>query len=151
MTFVQGDPGALLFVEYYGETREELTGKLDGLQARLTRQGIGTAFTRAVTPEEQQRIWKVRKAGMALLLGMIGDGKPIAGIEDTAVAPERLAEYLKRLDGIVRSHGAEAAYGTRLGRCIHVGRSSTSSGTPRWKLRAIAEQVSDLVMSSAAP
>jgi FAD/FMN-containing dehydrogenase/Fe-S oxidoreductase len=148
MTFVQGDPGALLFVEYYGETREELTGKLDGLQARLTRQGIGTAFTRAVTPEEQQRIWKVRKAGMALLLGMIGDGKPIAGIEDTAVAPERLAEYLKRLDGIVRSHGAEAAYyGHASVGCIHVRPILDLKRDPEVeKLRAIAEQVSDLVM-----
>ena len=148
MSFVQGDPGALLFVEYYGETREELTDKLDRLQARLTRQGIGTAFTRAVTPEEQQRIWKVRKAGMALLLGMIGDRKPIAGIEDTAVAPERLAEYLKRLDGIVRSHGAEAAYyGHASVGCIHVRPILDLKRDPEVeKLRAIAEQVSDLVM-----
>jgi len=52
---------------------------------------------------------------------MIGDRKPIAGIEDTAVSPERLAEYLKRLDGIVRSHGVEAAcYGHASVGCIHV-------------------------------
>jgi len=148
MTFVQGDPGALLFVEYYGETPQELTDKLDRLQARLTRQGIGTAFTRAVSPEEQQRIWKVRKAGMALLLGMIGDKKPIAGIEDTAVAPERLAEFLKRLDGIVRSHGVEAAYyGHASVGCIHVRPILDLKRDPEVeKLRAIAEQVSDLVM-----
>jgi FAD/FMN-containing dehydrogenase/Fe-S oxidoreductase len=148
MTFVQGDPGALLFVEYYGETRQELTDKLDRLQARLTRQGIGTAFTRAVSPEEQQRIWKVRKAGMALLLGMIGDKKPIAGIEDTAVAPERLAEFLKRLDGVVRSHGVEAAYyGHASVGCIHVRPILDLKRDPEVeKLRAIAEQVSDLVM-----
>jgi FAD/FMN-containing dehydrogenase/Fe-S oxidoreductase len=148
MTFVQGDPGALLFVEYYGETRQELTDKLDRVQARLTRQGIGTAFTRAVSPEEQQRVWKVRKAGMALLLGMIGDKKPIAGIEDTAVAPERLAEFLKRLDGIVRSHGVEAAYyGHASVGCIHVRPILDLKRDPEVeKLRAIAEQVSDLVM-----
>ena len=121
MTFVQGNTGALLFVEYFGETREELTDKLDRLQTHLTAQGIGTAFTRAVTHEEQQRIWKVRKAGMALLLGMLGDKKPIAGIEDTAVAPERLADYIARLDDIVRSHGAEAAYyGHASVGCLHI-------------------------------
>jgi len=148
MTFVQGDPGALLFVEYYGETRQELTDKLDRLQARLTRQGIGTAFTRAASPEEQQRIWKVRKAGMALLLGMIGDKKPIAGIEDTAVAPERLAEFLKRLGGVVRSHGVEAAYyGHASVGCIHVRPILDLKRDPEVEtLRAIAEQVSDLVM-----
>jgi FAD/FMN-containing dehydrogenase/Fe-S oxidoreductase len=148
MTFVEGNPGALLFVEYYGKTRQELTDKLDRLQARLTRQGIGTAFTRAVTPEEQQKIWKVRKAGMALLLGMIGDRKPIAGIEDTAVAPERLAEYLKRVDDIVRSHGAEAAYyGHASVGCIHVRPILDLKRDPEVEtLRSIAEQVSDLVL-----
>ena len=148
MTFVQGDPGALLFVEYFGETREELTDKLDRLQTHLTAQGIGTAFTRAVTPEEQQRIWKVRKAGMALLLGMLGDKKPIAGIEDTAVAPERLADYIARLDDIVRSHGAEAAYyGHASVGCLHIRPIIDLKQEPEVeKLRSIAEQVSDLVL-----
>ena len=148
MTFVQGDPGALLFVEYYGETRQELTDKLDRLQARLARRGIGTAFTRAVTPEEQQKIWKIRKAGMALLLGMIGDRKPIAGIEDTAVAPERLAQYLRRVDDIVRSHGAEAAYyGHASVGCIHVRPILDLKRDPEVEtLRSIAAQVSDLVL-----
>ena len=147
MTFVQGDPGALLFVEYYGETPGELVAKLDRLEAHCRRQRIGTAFTRALSPEEQQRIWTVRKAGMALLLGMIGDKKPVAGIEDTAVAPERLAEYLKRLDAIVRSHQVEAAfYGHASVGCIHVRPILDLKRDPEVeKLRAIAEQVSALV------
>ncbi len=148
MTFVQGDPGALLFVEYYGETRAELADKLDRLEKHLTRLGIGMAFTRAVTPEDQQKIWKVRKAGMALLLGMIGDKKPVAGIEDTAVAPERVAEFIKRLDEIVRSHGIEAAYyGHASVGCIHVRPILDLKRDPEVeKLRAIAERVSELVM-----
>ena len=147
MTFVQGDPGALLFVEYYGETPKELAAKLDRLEAHCRRQRIGTAFTRALTPEDQQRIWTVRKAGMALLLGMIGDKKPVAGIEDTAVAPERLAEYLKRLDAIVRSYKVEAAYyGHASVGCIHVRPILDLKRDPEVEtLRAIAEQVSALV------
>ena len=50
MTFVQGDPGALLFVEFYGETPAELAAKLDPLEAHLPTARIGTAFTRALTP-----------------------------------------------------------------------------------------------------
>ena len=147
MTFVQGNPGALLFVEYYGETPGELVAKLDRLEAHCRRQRIGTAFTRALSPGEQQRIWTVRKAGMALLLGMIGDKKPVAGIEDTAVAPERLAEYLKRLDAIVRSHKVEAAYyGHASVGCIHVRPIIDLKRDPEVEtLRAIAEQVSTLV------
>jgi FAD/FMN-containing dehydrogenase/Fe-S oxidoreductase len=147
MTFVQGDPGALLFVEYYGETPGELVAKLDRLEAHCRRQRIGTAFTRALSPEEQHKIWKIRKAGMALLLGMIGDKKPVAGIEDTAVAPERLAEYLTRLDTIVRSHQVEAAYyGHASVGCIHVRPILDLKRDPEVEtLRAIAEQVSALV------
>ncbi|RPH98509.1 MAG: FAD-binding oxidoreductase, partial [Zetaproteobacteria bacterium] len=148
MTFVQGDPGALLFVEYYGETRQELDDKLDRLQSRLARQRMGSAFTRAVTPEEQQKIWKVRKAGMALLLGMIGDKKPIAGIEDTAVAPDRLAEFIRRMDRIVRSHGIQAAYyGHASVGCIHVRPILDLKREPEVeRLRDVAEQVCALVM-----
>ena len=148
MSFVQGDPGALLFVEYFGETQAELIGKLDGLERRLRAKRIGTAYTRAVTAEEQLRIWKVRKAGMALLLGMVGDGKPVAGIEDSAVAPAHLAEYIKRLDMIVRHHGTSAAYyGHASVGCLHVRPIINLKHAPEIeKLRAIAEAVSDLVL-----
>ncbi|HTU00502.1 MAG TPA: FAD-linked oxidase C-terminal domain-containing protein, partial [Candidatus Sulfotelmatobacter sp.] len=148
MSFVQGNPGALLLVEYFGESRDELVGKLDDLERRLTRQGIGTAYTRAVSPEEQQRIWKVRKVGMALLLGMPGDKKPVAGIEDSAVPPERLADYVARLDAVVRAHGAEAAYyGHASVGCLHVRPILDLKQDPEVeKLRAIAEAVTDLVL-----
>ena len=148
MSFVQGDPGAVLFVEYYGETPAALAAKLDWLEAYCRRERVGTAFTRAVSPEAQQNIWKVRKAGMALLLGMIGDRKPVAGIEDTAVAPERLAEFIKRVDEIVRSHAIQAAYyGHASVGCIHVRPILDLKQDPEVeKLRSIAEDVSDLVL-----
>ncbi|MBI4574613.1 MAG: anaerobic glycerol-3-phosphate dehydrogenase subunit C [candidate division NC10 bacterium] len=148
LTFVQGDPGALLLVEYQGASREELAAKLDRLQTHLTRQGIGIAFTRAVTAEDQQKIWKVRKAGLGLLLGMPGDSKPIAGIEDTAVPPERLAEYIRRFDHIVRSHGTEAAYYAHASvGCLHIRPLIDLKQQPEVeKLRSIAEGVCDLVM-----
>ena len=148
MSFVQGNPGALLLVEYYGTSREELTAKLDRLEAHLRRLGIGIAFTRAATPEEQQKIWKVRKSGLGLLLGMPGDRKPIAGIEDTAVPPERLAEYIRRLDGIVRSHGTEAAYYAHASvGCLHIRPIiDLKQATDLERFRSIATQVCQLVM-----
>jgi len=148
MTFVQGSPGALLLVEYQGTSAEELAAKLDRLESHCRRQGIGIAFTRAVTAEDQQKIWKVRKAGLGLLLGMPGDRKPVAGIEDTAVAPERLAEYIRRFDQIVRSHGTEAAYYAHASvGCLHIRPLIDLKQEPEvQKLRSIAEQVCDLVM-----
>ncbi|MBI4537710.1 MAG: anaerobic glycerol-3-phosphate dehydrogenase subunit C [candidate division NC10 bacterium] len=148
LDFVQGDPEALLLVEYQGESRAELAAKLDRLEARLKRLRIGTAYTRAMEPAEQQRIWKVRNVGMALLLGMPGDAKPVAGIEDTAVAPERLAEYVRRLDELIRRHGARAAYyGHASVGCLHVRPIiDLKQGLEVEKLRAIAEKTVELVL-----
>jgi FAD/FMN-containing dehydrogenase/Fe-S oxidoreductase len=146
--FVQGTPGALLLVEYQGESRAELSAKLDRLESHLRRQRIGTAYTRALEPAEQQQIWKVRKVGMALLLGMPGDGKPVAGIEDTAVAPEKLAEYIRRLDEIIRRHGALAAYyGHASVGCLHVRPIlDLKQDAEVERLRAIAEETCALVL-----
>ncbi len=49
MTFVVGDPAAILIVEFYGENPGELQEKLDQLESRLKRGGMGTAYVRAVT------------------------------------------------------------------------------------------------------
>ena len=148
MTFVQGSPGALLLVEYYGSSRQELAAKLDRLEAHLRRQGIGIAFTRAMSPEDTQKVWKVRKAGLGLLMAMAGDKKPIAGIEDTAVPPERLAEYIRRLDEMVRTHGAENAYyGHASVGCLHIRPIIDLKRVAEVeKLRSIAEKVCELVM-----
>jgi len=148
LTFVQGRPGALLLVEYQGESRAELVDKLDRLETRLRHQRIGTAYTRAVDPADQQKIWKVRKVGMALLLGMPGDGKPVAGIEDTAVPPEKLADYIRRLDEVIQRYGAQAAYyGHASVGCLHVRPIlDLKQDLEVEKLRAIAEETCALIL-----
>src|SRR5213594_159817 len=85
MGFVQGDPAAILIVEYAGESDAEVRAKVAELEARRARERFGYAATLAFDPAEQQSIWKLRKAGLGLLLGMKGDKKPIAFVEDTAV------------------------------------------------------------------
>ena len=42
-------------------------------------------MVRVLEPEAQLNVWKVRKAALPLLLGLPGDKKPIAFVEDTAV------------------------------------------------------------------
>ena len=61
MDFVQGDPGALMIVEFYGDSREELESRLDAMEVQLRRQRLGYAVTRALQSERQQRVWKFRK------------------------------------------------------------------------------------------
>lgn len=54
--------------------------------------------------------WKLRKAGEPLLHGIPGRRKPITFVEDNAVPPERLPEFVRRFRAIVDRHGTRAAF-----------------------------------------
>ena len=69
--FIQGDPAAILIVEYAGASEAAVRAKVDALEARRRREGFGYAAHLAHDAAEQQSIWKLRKAGLGLLLGMI--------------------------------------------------------------------------------
>jgi len=90
--FVQGDPGALLAVEFAGNTRGEVAGAARRLEAELSAANLGYHYP-TVWGKDQQRVWNLRKAALGLLSNIPGDAKPVAVIEDTAVDPEDLPEF----------------------------------------------------------
>ena len=108
--FIEGDPEAILVVEYYGETLEELSEKMDYLDKLLKQKNLGYAYVRAISAPEQGKVWGVRNNGLGLLMGMKGDTKPATFVEDTAVSPEHLPEYISRFRQIVADHGTTATY-----------------------------------------
>ncbi|MBI4588658.1 MAG: FAD-binding protein [Candidatus Rokubacteria bacterium] len=148
MGFVQGDPAAILIVEYAGDSDAEVKSKVEALEGRRARDRFGYASHVAYDPGEQQSIWKLRKAGLGLLLGMKGDAKPIAFIEDTAVDPEHLPSFVARFREIMAKHGAEGAYyGHCSVGCLHI-RPVINLKTPRGleQVQAIAAEIFDLVL-----
>jgi Fe-S oxidoreductase len=148
MGFVQGDPAAILIVEYAGETDAEVTAKVEALEARRQRERFGYAATISLDAAEQQSIWKLRKAGLGLLLGMKGDRKPIAFVEDTAVEPKHLPTFVARFREILTRHDAAGAYyGHCSVGCLHI-RPVIDLKTPRGleQVRAIAGEITDLVV-----
>src|SRR5881409_4006361 len=148
MGFVQGDPAAILIVEYAGESDAEVRAKVAELEARRQRERFGYAATLAFDSAEQQSIWKLRKAGLGLLLGMKGDKKPIAFVEDTAVHPKHLAEFVPRVRDVFAKHDAVGAYyGHCSVGCLHI-RPVINLKTPRGleQVRAIADEITSLVL-----
>jgi FAD/FMN-containing dehydrogenase/Fe-S oxidoreductase len=148
MGFVQGDPAAIMIVEYSGESEAEVRAKVDALEALRARKRIGYAAHIAYDPYEQQSIWKLRKAGLGLLLGTKGDRKPIAFVEDTAVEPTKLGPFIGRFREILTRHGARAGYyGHCSVGCLHIRPliNLKDAGEIR-KMRAIAEEITALVM-----
>jgi Fe-S oxidoreductase len=148
MGFVQGDPQAILMVEYAGESEAEVRTKVEALEALRARQRMGYASTLAYDPIQQQSIWKFRKAGLGLLLGMKGERKPIAFVEDTAVDPAKLSPFIARFRQVLAKHGADAGYyGHCSVGCLHI-RPLINLKEERGvlQMKAIAEEITDLVM-----
>jgi Fe-S oxidoreductase/FAD/FMN-containing dehydrogenase len=148
MGFVQGDPAAILIVEYAGHDEGEVRAKVDALEARRQRERFGYATAIVIDPAEQQSIWKLRKAGLGLLFGTHGDAKPLAFVEDTAVDPKHLAKFVARFREIfARHHVGGAYYGHCSVGCLHI-RPAINLKTARGieQVKAIADEITDLVV-----
>ena len=144
MGFIQGDPEALLLVEVVGDSDVEVESKLDSLDAK----NLGYATTRVSEPKEQASVWAVRKAGLGLMMNVTGPEKPLPFVEDTAVAPERLPEYVRRFDEIVKANGTTAGYyGHASVGCLHIRPLIDLKGVEGVeRMAAITDQISDLVL-----
>ncbi len=146
--FVQGTPDSLLMVEYAGETEDEVKDQIYKLEEVRKRAKIGYAATLAFRPEEVKAIWGVRKAGLGLLLGIKGDKKPIAFVEDTAVAPEKLPEFIRRFREVVARHDTVAGYyGHCSVGCMHIRPLiNLKDESEMQKMVSIANAIADLVL-----
>lgn len=147
-SFIQGEPEALLAVEFYGENQDELNSHIDKLEDTLKRENFGYAYVRCFTAEEKARVWETRKAGLGLLMGMKGDAKPIGFVEDAAVAIEKLPEYVTRFDKIVKNHDTTASYYAHASVGLLHNRPviNLKSETDIHKMHNIAREVRDLLL-----
>ncbi|MBL8991328.1 MAG: FAD-binding protein [Phycisphaerae bacterium] len=102
-----GDPAAVLYVEYHAASAEELRARLDRLSAAV---GSRLPVRHVLDAPGMADAWKLRKAGEPLLHNLPGRRKPITFVEDNAVPPERLAEFVREFRDIVRREGTRAAF-----------------------------------------
>jgi FAD/FMN-containing dehydrogenase/Fe-S oxidoreductase len=147
-SFLSGDPDAVLLIEFYGERSSEMTPRLDELEADLRRRGFGYHYQQATQPELQQRIWKLRTLALGLSMADKGDAKAISFVEDTAVAPEHLRDYIDEMLRIIDRHGTKAGvYAHASVGCLHVRPVidlKTEKGVGQFQ--AIADEVAELVL-----
>ena len=121
LTFIEGDPMVVYIVEFSGDEASWITDRLDALKRHLNRTGYTNPVVTITDAKAQANVWEVRKAGLGLLLSMRGDAKPLPGIEDVAVPPENLADYMAELWRIMEDRGVVAAmYAHASAGCVHV-------------------------------
>jgi len=92
--FIEGDPGAILIIEFARETKEEILILAREMENEMRNAGFGYHFP-AIFPPDLKKVWDLRKAGLGVLSNYPGDRKPVPVTEDTAVSPEDLPAYIK--------------------------------------------------------
>ncbi|MFO8100468.1 MAG: FAD-linked oxidase C-terminal domain-containing protein, partial [Salinibacter sp.] len=79
------------------------------------------ATVRVTEPDAIKNVWSIRKEGLGLLMGVEGDYKPWAFIEDASVPVENLADYIDELSTFVDATDTRAAYYAHASAgCLHV-------------------------------
>ena len=107
--FVQGDPAAILLVEFRGHSEDEALKMSHELIEHCIRNNIGYAHP-VIKGPQTNRVWSLRKAGLGLLANIPGDKKAVACIEDTAVALEDLPEYIGEFTRLMDEFGQQSVY-----------------------------------------
>ncbi|MEM6771912.1 MAG: FAD-binding oxidoreductase, partial [Bacteroidota bacterium] len=105
--FVEGDPRALLLVEFRAST--------DVAAADLAAAAAAAEATAYAAPilqgaEAAAKVWKLRAAGLGILGNIVGDAKAVACIEDTAVAIEDLADYIAEVTTLMELYQQNPVY-----------------------------------------
>ena len=108
--FVKGEPGAILIIEFSYETEKELNTTAESLEKDFRDAGLGYHFPLVTGADKIKRVWALRTAGLGLLSNIPGDRKGVPGIEDTAVLPKYLPDYVAELKTILKKLGLESVY-----------------------------------------
>ncbi|NHN61636.1 MULTISPECIES: FAD-binding and (Fe-S)-binding domain-containing protein [Halorussus] len=150
---------AALLVEFYAEDDEDgreqtaglLADRVDGGES----EGAGGSSEQyafdgmeAHDADERARFWKLRKSGMPILMSRTSDAKHISFLEDCAVPPEHLPEFVEGFQEVLEEHDTFASFYAHAGPgVLHVRPLvNTKSEVDLAAMEAIGEAVTDMVV-----
>lgn len=149
----EAPPAAINLVEFESDDPAVVERKVRELSHTLEDErgqpGKCTGYTLCTRSEDIAALWALRKKGVGLLGNFAGERRPVPFVEDTAVPPERLADYIKDFRAILDRHGLRyGMFGHVDVGCLHV-RPALNLRDPLdgKKLREISDEVVKLVKS----
>ncbi len=121
LSFVEGRPAALLVVEFYGSTEDELEKRLKDFLGYCEDVNMQCKKNIALGEAEQKRVWSLRKAGLGLLMSKRSEYKPVPSIEDVSVPVGNLPEYVRDIVDTLNRFGLKGGfYGHASAGCLHI-------------------------------
>jgi FAD/FMN-containing dehydrogenase/Fe-S oxidoreductase len=158
--------GSVLLVEFYADddsagrqsVADLLADRTDGVDSVATPSDTAAETTadpvraffasEAHEDAERARFWKLRKSGMPILLSRTSDAKHISFIEDTAIPPEHLSEFVADFQEVLAANDTYASFYAHAGPgCLHIRPLiNTKDPVDVEHMEAIADAVTDLVV-----
>ncbi|MGM0739688.1 MAG: FAD-binding oxidoreductase, partial [Bacteroidota bacterium] len=108
--FLEGEPMALLIIEFQGDDMDELRDRARRLREKLIAEKKGYAHPLMENPEDMARVWNLRKAGLGLLMGHLADSNSPEFVDDTAVRVEDLPDYIAEFQQILEKYDTRSVY-----------------------------------------
>jgi len=101
-SLIQGEPAAVLVIEVQADTPEAAAMHIQRIADGLA----GRAYSVPVMTEPRaiQAVWQLRSSSLGLMTTVEGSRKPVPYIEDAAVPPEVLADYVNEVLEVCRKY-----------------------------------------------
>ncbi|HEY2104820.1 MAG TPA: FAD-linked oxidase C-terminal domain-containing protein, partial [Candidatus Binataceae bacterium] len=109
-----------LLLEFGGDSKEESDQRARHLLDSLKRLSNAPDSRLYDDPQQEQLIWKIREAGLGATAVIPGEKPTWEGWEDSAVAPEKLGNYLRDFRKLLNRFGYGCALYGHFGQgCLH--------------------------------
>lgn len=146
--FIAGDPAAILIVEFYGDTEADVRERPRQMVEHLKSLNMGYTYPWFPEGPDYDDVWVIRKKGLGLMLGIKGNKKPLAFIEDAGIPTDVLPEYIDRVLKVCADNDTEVAmYAHASVGVIHVRPIlDLREASDIQHLKDIADQTFELVM-----
>ncbi|SEH17854.1 FAD/FMN-containing dehydrogenase [Natronorubrum sediminis] len=146
---IPDETNAALMVEYDSELHDDFTEAIERTTTHFVDDGDAFDAIEAYSEDDQEDIWKLRKAAIPLLMGLEGDPKPYPFIEDATVPPSELAAYVETFMEVLDDHETSAAYFAHAGSgTLHIRPIlNLKEDDGIQTMQSITEDVTDLVLA----
>jgi FAD/FMN-containing dehydrogenase/Fe-S oxidoreductase len=138
-----------LIAEFGGDSEAEAAAKAEALRGAFAQRRNPPHITVCRSRDEQQKIWKVREAGLGSSAFVPHHPDTWEGWEDSAVPPENLGGYLRGLKSLFYEYGYDSTlYGHFGDGCVHCRIDfglRTPEGVRKW--RRFLDAAADLVVA----
>src|SRR5699024_8178121 len=145
--FLQGDPKCILLIQMEAQSRAEIERKAQSLKRKFQQKNLSETIPVIKKERKIEQAWKLRKAGLGLLMGLGADEPTASFCEDTAVRVAELPAYVQDFKKLLKKFNTHCVfYGHASVGELHL-RPVIDIGTQEGieKMKRFADEVAGLV------